>query len=340
MLKIKRENLRSLYEKLANEFDLFAPIKSANEVNYAKYTSNAEVSIDTLKTVKSPKNYFFPMAEDMMGFKMDKSGIKIIDVREEVKPFIIFGVRACDLKSFEILDKVFLAEPVDTYYKARRDAGIIITHACNRPLESCFCSVFKIDASAPKGDITMHTDKSYAYFTVNTPKGQSVIDLVKDLFETCDENAVQEIKENIKSVLDKLPYKNLNLENFTEENLNKLFNSDKWQGLSEACLGCGTCTFVCPTCQCFDIRDHKTKDGFMRFRCWDSCMYSDFTLMAHGNNRTTQLQRYRQRFMHKLVYYPSQYDGTKSCVGCGRCVDKCPQNLNIIKVILALGEEK
>ena len=53
MLKIKRENLQNLYEKLAAEFDLFAPIKSANEVNYAKYTSGAEVSIDTLKTVKS-----------------------------------------------------------------------------------------------------------------------------------------------------------------------------------------------------------------------------------------------------------------------------------------------
>ena len=91
------------------------------------------------------------------------------------------------------------------------------------------------------------------------------------------------------------------------------------------------------SCQCFDIRDFKTKEGVIRYRCWDSCMYSDFTLMAAANSRTTQLQRYRQRFMHKLVYYPAQHEGLYSCVGCGRCVNKCPQRLNIVKVIKTLG---
>lgn len=340
MLKTDRKNLDLIYQRIASAFDLFLPIKKAGEVNYGKYIAGAEVSIDTLKTVKSAKDFFFPTYENLMGFKTSKDNIEIVDVRKEVKPFVIFGVRACDFKSFEILDNVFLQEPVDTYYKARRDAGIIITHACSRPEESCFCSVFGIDASAPKGDITLYTDKDYAYFSVNTKKGEKVFELFKDLTTDGAEKEVEDIKSNIKSIIEKLPYNKLNLENFKEEKLNELFNSPKWQSLSEACLGCGTCTFVCPTCQCFDIRDVKAKDGIMRCRCWDSCMYSDFTLMAHGNNRTTQLQRYRQRFMHKLVYYPSQYGKTFSCVGCGRCVNKCPQNLNIIKVILALGEEQ
>ncbi len=38
-------------------------------------------------------------------------------------------------------------------------------------------------------------------------------------------------------------------------------------------------------------------------------------MMAHGNNRTSQMQRFRQRFMHKLVYYPLNNDGMFSCVG-------------------------
>ena len=135
-----------------------------------------------------------------------------------------------------------------------------------------------------------------------------------------------------------MPYKDLDLSRFKPENLNELFNLPVWNELSEACLGCGTCTFVCPTCQCFDIRDFKTDKGVVRFRCWDSCMYSDFTQMAAANPRTTQMQRYRQRFMHKLVYYPSQY-GMYSCVGCGRCVNKCPQHLNIVKVIKKIGGE-
>ena len=340
MIKILKSNLNKVYERISQKFALYLPLKKAGEVNFSKYQEGEEVSLDTLKTVKSAKDFFFPQTQDMMGFKVDKDNIEIVDVRKEEKPFVIFGVRACDLKSFEVLDKVFLAEPVDTYYKAKRDVGIIVTHACNRPEESCFCKTFGIDASNPLGDVTTYTDEKYIYLKANTDKGEELLSLIKDLSENAIDNEVEPIKQNIKAIIDKLPYSNLKLDNFKEENLNKLFNSEKWAKLSEACLGCGTCTFVCPTCQCFDIRDVKTHDGVMRFRCWDSCMYSDFTLMAHGNNRTTQLQRYRQRFMHKLVYYPSQYDGTFSCVGCGRCVNKCPQNLNIVKVILALGEEK
>ena len=161
--------------------------------------------------------------------------------------------------------------------------------------------------------------------------------LLKDVSEEDDGKAAEEIKKQTREIIEKLPYSNLDLSRFKHENLNELFNLPDWQELSEACLGCGTCTFVCPTCQCFDIRDFKTNEGVNRFRCWDSCMYSDFTQMAAANSRTTQMQRYRQRFMHKLVYYPSQYGGTYSCVGCGRCVNKCPQHLNILKVIKKIG---
>ena len=66
-------------------------------------------------------------------------------------------------------------------------------------------------------------------------------------------------------------------------------------------------------------------------------MYSDFTLMAGGNNRTTQLQRFRQRFMHKLVYYPANNEGIFSCVGCGRCLQRCPIHMNIVKVMKTMG---
>ena len=68
-----------------------------------------------------------------------------------------------------------------------------------------------------------------------------------------------------------------------------------------------------------------------------ACMYSEFTKMAHGNNRLTQKERFRQRFMHKLVYYPENNDGLFSCVGCGRCLAKCPISMNIVKVMKKIG---
>ena len=78
----------------------------------------------------------------------------------------------------------------------------------------------------------------------------------------------------------------------------------------------------------------------MRFRCWDSCMYSEFTKMSAGQPRLTQKERFRQRFMHKLVYYPTNNDGLFSCVGCGRCLSKCPVGMNIVKVMKVMEKGK
>ena len=335
MIKIKREDLNRFFDTIAEKMPLYLPVKKAGEVNFGAYEEGAEVSLDTLKTVKSAKHFFFPQSETMMKFKKDGKNLEIIDVREEKTPFVLFGVRACDYASFAILDKVFLQEPVDTFYKSRRDAAVIFTLACGRPEESCFCKVFNIDAADPQGDVTCFLTADALHFRANTEKGAAVLSLYNKGEET-DGKEVSEQQKKTREIVEKLPFANLDLSKFKEENLKELFASSEWQSLSEACLGCGTCTFVCPTCQCFDIREFKTHQGVVRFRCWDSCMYSDFTQMAAANPRTTQLQRFRQRFMHKLVYFPSQY-GVYSCVGCGRCVNKCPQHLNIVKVIKKLG---
>ena len=343
MLKIAKDRLNDLYAKINETMGLFIPIKRAGEVNYAIWAEGKEVSLETLKTVKSPKNMFFPQSENLMKFKTEGKNLEIIDVREKLgekmdeRPFVLFGVKACDYKGIEVLDNVFLADPVDSYYQMRRESTTIVTLACSRPEESCFCNAFGIDATAPMGDVTTWLDSEYLYWQANTEKGEKLTVLVQELLVNGGENEVSAQQEKTKEIMAKLPYANLDLSRFTPENLNELFNAKEWEEMSESCLGCGTCTFVCPTCQCFDIRDFKTNEGVIRFRCWDSCMYSDFTLMAHGNSRTTQMQRFRQRFMHKLVYYPSQNDGLYSCVGCGRCVNKCPQKLNIVKVIKTLG---
>ena len=162
-----------------------------------------------------------------------------------------------------------------------------------------------------------------------------------DLLESDDaaDEKVETEKSAIREIIEKLPYSGLSLEGWNGDALSEKFDSPVWEELYKPCLACGTCTFVCPTCQCYDIKDYDTGHGIQRYRCWDSCMYSDFTMMAHGNNRTSQMQRFRQRFMHKLVYFPANNDGMYSCVGCGRCVEKCPSALNIVKVIKAFQNQ-
>ncbi len=336
MLKISADKLNDLFDAISAKQTLYIPVdREAGSAEYKKYESGMEMS-RRLNTVRSAKDFFFPQTENLADFKMNGKNIEVIDIREESEDFVIFGVRACDARSFTILDKVFLAEPVDSYYKNRRDHGTVVTMACTRPAETCFCTTFGIDPTAPEGDAAVFSDGENYFFKANNEKGQAFIDSISDMLQDGDTEKLEKIQENTREIMKKLPLANLSTDSFGGERLMEHFSSEKWAELSESCLGCGTCTFVCPTCQCYDIRDFDTGNGIKRFRCWDSCMYSDFTKMAHGNSRNSQLERFRQRFMHKLVYFPANNNGEFGCVGCGRCLSKCPISMNIVKVMKAL----
>ena len=290
-----------------------------------------------LNTVRSAKDLFFPQVENLMGFKVTGKQLELLETRDVTEPFVLFGVRACDCRSFEILDKVFLAEPVDTYYQTRRENGLIVSMACTRPEETCFCAAFGIDPAAPAGDVSCWMDEETLYWQANTEKGVALTSKLAMLAD-CDTEAVESQQAATREIMQKLPLHNLDLSAFGAGKTKALFSRPEWKQLSEACLGCGTCTFVCPTCQCYDIQEFNNGKTVRRFRCWDSCMYSDFTKMSAGQPRPTQLERFRQRFMHKLVYFPDNNKGCFSCVGCGRCLAKCPIHMNIVKVIKTLGE--
>ena len=339
MLKIKKCNLPALFQRVAESKNLYLPVKSAGKTNFALYQENTQVDLDTLKTVRSPKDVFFPQSENL--YSCHRVDGKLTVTAEELcsKEFVVFGIKGCDVRAISVLDKVFLAEPVDSYYAARRGKGILVSLACGRPETSCFCKVFGIDCAAPEGDVVTWLAGEDLYWKAQTQKGEALTEQVRDLLEDADEAPVQAQQDTIRAIVAKLPYANLSLDKWGAEAAQKNFDSPIWEQIYKPCLACGTCTFVCPTCQCYDIKDYSTGDGVQRFRCWDSCMYSDFTMMAHGNNRTSQSQRFRQRFMHKLAYFPANNGGMYSCVGCGRCVDKCPTNLNILKVIKTFDQE-
>lgn len=337
MVKINISSLNDVFAKLSEAGKLYLPVD--NEKDNAEYTewTPGTVMSNKLNTVRSPKDFFFPQVENLMEFKTSGKNIELIDIREDTDDFVVFGVRACDVKSFEVLDNVFLKDPVDTYYKNRREHGVIVSLACTRPAETCFCSTFGIDASSPAGDVSAWMTDDALYLNANTEKGAKLVESLGGLASECNDGAVTAQQENTRKIMKKLPLADLTTDAFGGDKTETFFNAPEWATLSESCLGCGTCTFVCPTCQCYDIKDFNTGKGVIRFRCWDSCMYSEFTRMAHGNNRLSQLERFRQRFMHKLVYYPANNDGMFSCVGCGRCLAKCPISMNIVKVMKTLG---
>ena len=270
MFQLPIDKLPALFAAIAAQEALYIPADDASgQARYQRWQEGMTLT-HALNTVRSAKDFFFPQTEDLVDFKVKGKEIEIIDPRKAQEDFVIFGVRACDARSFTILDKVFLAEPVDSYYKSRREHGTVVTLACTHPEETCFCSVFGMDPAQPEGDARCWMDEDNLYLEAVTEKGQHFVERISALLTPGGEDKVEAQQAAIRATVEKLPLHGLSLEGFGGENLLKLFDAPEWKELSQSCLGCGACTFVCPTCQCYDIRDFDTGHGIKRFRCWDS----------------------------------------------------------------------
>ena len=343
MYKIAKDKLPELYAALQNIGTLLLPCADkAGRVDFAQYREGVQPALEAPLTSRSAKDVFFPQVENLLTFKT--SG-KELALEQNVPPAgttIVMGVRACDARSFKILDKVFLKAPVDTYYQARRESCVLIGLGCSAPEETCFCHAFGIEAAAPETDVQTWLAGDVLYWQAATAKGEELTAKLaaSGLLAEAGElgtQAVQEHQEQTQKILSDLPLHSFKVNDELTKDELKVFQSKAWEQLSAGCLSCCTCTYVCPTCHCYDIRDYQeTEERTQRYRCWDSCMAKDFTLMAHGSPRKTKLERFRQRYMHKLVYFPENNEGEYACVGCGRCLQKCPVQLNIVKVAKVL----
>ena len=208
MRKCSLNSINSVFAEIAKAATLYLPVdgKDGSAV-YTKW-EEGKVWSNALNTVRSPKDFFFPQTENLMAFRTAGKTIEIVDTRSESEDFVIFGVRACDVKSFEILDRVFLSEPVDTFYAARRAHGVIISVACTKPSETCFCSTFGIDPAEPAGDISAWKTETEVFFRANTEKGAALLAKIDGLTEEAeaeeptDDDPVNEDPDNGKSESD------------------------------------------------------------------------------------------------------------------------------------------
>lgn len=337
MKKVAVSKLNALFAAITREQKLYLPVDDASGQSRFTLWEDGTALSHNLNTARSAKDSFFPQVENLIGFQVTDRQITLVETRDPGEPFVLFGVRGCDVRSFALLDRVFLSEPADTYYARRRANACILSLACGRPEETCFCTAFGIDPADPEGDVTCWLTDGFLYWRANTEKGETLTRTLP-LLEDAEDHDADGAQESIRRIAERLPLGKLDLSAFGPGKTQALFHRPEWKNLAESCLGCGTCTFVCPTCQCYDIQEFDNGKLVRRFRCWDSCMNSDFTQMSAGQPRPTQTERFRQRFLHKLVYFPDNNEGSFGCVGCGRCLRKCPVHMNIVKVVKTLGE--
>lgn len=338
-LKITSPQLVNWLNELAASYRLVAPVRDEEGVVLFKQVADArQVAIDYTNTVVSPKAEFLPQTEKMFDF--DTAGGEIRLTPAEPAPVtVIFGVRPCDLRGVHLLDPVFSGKFADQQFTARRQNNIIIGLGCRQVRSTCFCRSCGVNPVEGEGaDIMLTGDGDFFHAEVLTPRGEELSAKYQGFFDPGDASACAAYKQQLAEKLTQ-SFVRRPKPGAVKELLNRSFELGYWDTLAARCLGCGICTYVCPTCHCFDIFDHTTGgSGGTRYRCWDSCMYADFTLMAGGHNpRPGRKERVRNRFLHKLKYHLDRY-GVEGCVGCGRCIEKCPVNIDIAGIIDDLKE--
>jgi ferredoxin len=336
--KIAFEKLGDLVSALMEKGPLYAPVKGETAVDFQEIKSPADVTLDFYNTAMSPKFVFFPQSEDMIRYKLGKGGAEAEAVPLDTKPSVILGVRPCDAKSFEIMDRHFKgAGVIDPYWNDKREKTTVIGYAFDpsvKPDPADFYNTLGISAADTQGsDILMiRADKDLLFKSV-TAKGEA---LLKDLPVLAEGSKKEEqiFDDAVKKGLEvKTRFMDIKEEAIARKLVEVFDNKEFWEKATAACIGCGACTFVCPTCYCFDISEETLFRDGARKRFWDACTFTDFTLEASGHNpRSKIFQRYRQKACHKYSYHVDKY-GCISCVGCGRCTRSCPVNIDIYSII-------
>jgi sulfhydrogenase subunit beta (sulfur reductase) len=326
---ISRQNLLSWLDEISRQSTLIAPRFVEGVLLYRPVTDTKDIVFDYIRPVMSIKEFFFPSTERLITIKKNDQTIKLLENKPEGK-IVIFGLRPCDVRGLLVLDSLFLdSEPVDVYYAAHRRNTTLVGVACKQMGETCFCTSMGGTPDDPEGMDIMLTETAKGYLVdVITEKGE---ELAKSL-GTEEKSVEKPLRLSGQDIT--LPQK---------ESWPKNFESKYWERVSERCLSCRICAYICPTCRCFDIRDEEIPGAngenlTERIRCWDSCAGEVYRRIAGGHNpREAKADRMRNRFMCKFYYYPEQY-GPIACTGCGRCIDSCPVNIDITEVLSHLAE--
>jgi ferredoxin len=242
---------------------------------------------------------------------------------------VVFGVRPCDARGMQMLDALFIdTSPVDPYYARRRENTALIGLSCQEMGPSCFCTSVGGAPDDPAGlDILLTQVDGGFVLQVLTEKGEALLQgmSLARFYGDLPEPQVNQ------------PLAMVNKETWLAH-----FNDAYWDCMSERCLSCRICAYVCPTCRCYAVRDEafSTSGQYERIRCWDSCAGENYRRIAGGHRpRAEKSERLRNRFLCKFYYYPEQYDHQQAvaCTGCGRCVDACPVNVDITEVMMEIG---
>ena len=325
--KVSFEEANKIFAALQDEYEIWAPKRF---VGRGRYSDTDMIKYDRINTVEEieymdksdfpAKEVLSPITESLFYFTEDE----FIESKATSKKLLIF-MRPCDIHAQHHQEKIYLTNGgfEDMYYKRMNEKVKIVMMECTTGWDTCFC-------------VSMGTNKSEDYsMAVRFGDGELSLD-VKDeafapYFEGKNETGFKPeyIEKNQMTVeVPEIPNK---------EVLTKLKSHPMWNEYNKRCVSCGACTVACSTCTCFtttDIIYNENSNVGERKRTTASCQVEGFDQMAGGMAfRHTAGDRMRYKVLHKFHDYKARFKDYHMGVGCGRCIDRCPEFISIVATV-------
>ncbi|HOT06851.1 MAG: Sulfhydrogenase 1 subunit beta [Methanosaeta sp. PtaB.Bin039] len=316
---LKKADLPDLLQAWADKMDVLAPILEEGQISFTTWKGQPlDLSANALV---SPAKIISPREEILFRYIQESGTYRFL--RPDQKPRLIFGMRPCDLRALQVLDRIYGAPPPDQAYLDRRRSAVLAVLNCTNPGPGCFCAALGAGPDADEGYDLLFTDLGNGYLVESgSPAGIVLIKNSPDLLPAVSDLADSLLTDKGRvvglcrdQVISSFP-------GMSVERIREGMESAEWERLGQICSYCAGCSFVCPVCHCFTIYDRGVPDG-QRIRCADSCMTSGFSRLTSGSNpRPSQGDRLRNWYLDKFEYILAR-TGLAGCVGCGRCSQVC-----------------
>lgn len=327
---VRADRMENVLARLKEHYRVLAPMRlpgrgprGGDLIRYGEISHLTDIEYRE-KSHFSAKEAFYPVSQTLFRFQGEDCTEEPLEDGRDILLFL----RPCDRNAVERLDNIFLhnGQP-DLYYSRLRQRVKFVLLECAEGFDNCFC-------------VSMGTNVCGDYSAAVR------IDDICALVEVLDEELLPYFQDEVPAEFTpqfvranrraaRLPA----IRN--REELERACKLDFWRQYDDTCIACGTCNTVCPTCSCFDTVDiiyHETSSDGERRRVWSACMLADFTETAGGSRaRKTQGDNMRFKVLHKVYDYQLRFGGEgQMCVGCGRCIDRCPREIDYLDAVNGL----